>query len=67
MKYLFPLGDFKRLFMEMARIAREMGPARFGGLSVDGSKVRANAGKRKAMSCGRMVGEERRLAGVDAR
>ena len=61
------LGDFKRLFVEVARIAGEMGLARFGKLSVDGTKVRANASKRKAMSYGRMVEEERRLAGeIDA-
>ena len=61
------LGDFKRLFVEVVRIAGEMGVARFGKLSVDGTKVRANASKRKAMSCGRMVGEARRLSGgIDA-
>ena len=32
-----------------------------GKLSVDGTKVRANASKRKAMSYGRMQAEERRL------
>ena len=35
--------------------------ARFGTLSIDGTKVRANASKRKAMSYGRMVEEEKRL------
>ena len=39
------------------------GLARFGKLSVDGTKVRANASKRKAMSYGRMQEEERRLSG----
>ena len=38
-----------------------MGLARFGTLSIDGTKVRANASKRKAMSYGRMVEEEKRL------
>ena len=33
----------------------------FGKLSVDGTKVGANASKRKAMSRGRMLAEERRL------
>ena len=36
--------------------------ARLGTLSIDGTKVRANASKRKAMSYGRMVKEEKRLA-----
>ena len=57
------LADFKRLFVEVVGLARELGLARFGKLSVDGTKVRANASKRKAMSYGRMQAEERRLAG----
>ena len=57
------LEDFKALFAEVVRLAREMGVARFGKLSIDGTKVRANASKRKAMSYGRMLAEERRLQG----
>ncbi len=57
------LEDFKKLFVEVVRLARELGVASFGKLSVDGTKVRANASKRKAMSYGRMEAEERRLAG----
>ena len=44
------LGEFKGLFVEVVRVARELGLARFGKLSIDGTKVRANASKRKAMS-----------------
>ena len=55
------LEDFERMFVEVVRVAREMGVARFGTLSVDGTKVRANASKRKAMSYGRMLKEEARL------
>ena len=52
----------------MGRLARELGLARFGKLSIDGTKVRANASKRKAMSDGRMAKEERRLRGeIEAR
>ena len=40
-----------------------MGLANFGKLSIDGTKVRANASKHKAMSYGRMQEEERRLVG----
>ena len=55
------------MFVEVVGLARELGLARFGRLSVDGTKVRANASKRKAMSDGRMQEEERRLAGeIDA-
>ena len=61
------LEDFKRLFVEVVVLARELGLARFGRLSIDGTKLRANASKRKAMSYGRMEEEERRLAGeIDA-
>ena len=57
------LSDFRKLFVAVVRLARELGLARFGKLSIDGTKVRANASKRKAMSYGRMVEEERRLSG----
>ena len=61
------LEDFKALFVEVVRLAREFGLARFGKLSIDGTKVRASASKHKAMSYGRMQEEERRLAGeIDA-
>lgn len=55
------LADFERLFVEVVRLAGEMGLADFGKLSIDGTKVRANASKRKAMSFGRMKEEEARL------
>ena len=57
------LADFKKLFREVVCLAGELGLARFGKLSIDGTKVRANASKRKAMSYGRMAEEERRLTG----
>ena len=57
------LGDFKRLFVEVVRLAAETGVANFGKLSIDGTKVRANASKRKAMSYKRMREEEKRLGG----
>ena len=49
------------VFAEVVRLARTMGLAGLGRMSVDGTKVRANASKRKAMSYGRMAREERRL------
>ena len=55
------LADFQALFVEVVRLAQELGLARFGKLSVDGTKVRANASKRKAMSYDRMQAEEQRL------
>ena len=55
------LKDFQAVFAEVVCLARGMGLVGFGRVSVDGTKVRANASKRKAMSYGRMVKEERRL------
>ena len=40
--------DFRRLFVEVVRVARGMGPVPFGKLSADGTKVRANARRRAA-------------------
>ena len=61
------LEEFERMFVEVVRVTREMGVVRFGTLSVDGTKVRANASKRKAMSYGRMLKEEARLKEARAR
>jgi transposase len=55
------LEAFGELFVQVVRIAREAGVVRLGALAVDGSKVKANASKRKAMSYGRMLEQERRL------
>ena len=55
------LGDFRAVFAEVVLLARVLGLAGLGRVSVDGTKVRANASKRKAMSYGRMVKEEPRL------
>ena len=55
------LEELEGVFVEVVRVAREMGLVRFGTLSVDGTKVRALASKRKAMSDGRMLREEARL------
>lgn len=55
------LGAFEALFVQVIAIAREAGVVQLGALAVDGSKVKANASKHKAMSYGRMRDEERRL------
>tara|TARA_Y100001933_G_scaffold73233_1_gene74689 strand:+ start:5672 stop:6337 length:666 start_codon:yes stop_codon:yes gene_type:complete len=55
------LKDFKALFVEIVQIARAAGLVSLGTLAVDGTKVRANASKHKAMSYQRMQQEERRL------
>jgi transposase len=55
------LEAFGDLFVQVVQIAREAGVVRLGTLAVDGSKVKANASKRKAMSYGRMLEQERCL------
>ena len=55
------LEAFERLFVQVVQIARDAGLVRMGTLAVDGSKIRANASKRKAMSYERMQQEEKRL------
>lgn len=55
------VGTFEALFVNVVAIAREAGLVQLGALAVDGSKVKANASKHKAMSYGRMRQEETRL------
>ena len=46
------LKDFKKLFVQVVILGREMGMVRLGRLGIDGTKVRASASRRKAMSYG---------------
>ena len=55
------LAAFEALFVQVVQIAREAGVVQLGALAVDGSKVKANASKHKAMSYGRMRREAQRL------
>src|SRR5215210_722570 len=55
------LATFEALFVNVVQLAREAGFVHVGTLAVDGSKVKANASKHKAMSYGRMRQEETRL------
>jgi transposase len=55
------LATFEALFVNVVQIAREAGLVQLGAVAVDGSKVKANASKHKAMSYGRMRQEETRL------
>jgi len=56
------LEDFKSVFKEVVQIAREAELIQLGTLAIDGTKVRANASKHKAMSYDRLQQEEQRLA-----
>ena len=55
------LKEFESLFMQVVRIAREVGLVKLGTIAIDGTKIKANASKHKAMSHGRMKQEEQRL------
>ena len=62
------LADVAHRFREVVHLARELGLVELGALAIDGTKLRANASKRKAMSYGRMLREEQRLRiEIDAR
>lgn len=55
------LPEFRDIFVQVVQLAREVGLVKLGTVAVDGSKVKANASKHKAMSYGRMKEEEKRL------
>jgi len=48
------LAAFTTLFLETLRLAQEAGVAQLGRIALDGTKIRANASKHKAMSYARM-------------
>lgn len=55
------LGALKKLFVEVLRLCQEAGLVKLGHVALDGTKMKANASKHKAMSYGRMTEEEKRL------
>jgi transposase len=63
------LSDFRKihlkaleeLFQQVLGLALEVGALKLGRVALDGSKVKANASKHKAMSYGRMNETEKRL------
>ena len=55
------LAALEELFRQVLRITLETGTMKLGRVALDGSKVKANASKHKAMSYGRMRETEKRL------
>lgn len=55
------LDEFHRLFVQVVQLAQEAGLVKMGTVAIDGSKVKANASKHKAMSYDRMLVEEQKL------
>ena len=64
------ISDFRKrhlvalagLFKQVLGLCRRAGLVKLGHVSLDGTKIKANASKRKAMSYGRMVKAEAKLA-----
>ena len=52
------LAEFTELFTQVVRLAREMGLVKLGTIAVDGTKIKANASRHKAMSYARMQSTE---------
>jgi len=55
------LSALQGFFEQVLRLARELGALRVGRVALDGSKVKANASKHKAMSYGRLREKQRQL------
>jgi transposase len=55
------LAALEGLFVQVLRVCRRAGMVKLSHVSLDGTKVQANASKHKAMSYGRMCAEEKRL------
>ena len=55
------LKELSELFVQVVRLACEMGLVKLGKIAVDGTKVKANASRHKAMSYARMLKAEAEL------
>lgn len=54
----FHLKELSDLFVQVVHLAREMGLVKLGTIAVDGTKIKANASRHKAMSYERMLKAE---------
>jgi transposase len=55
------LKELLQLFVQVLRLCQEAGLVKLGHIALDGTKIKANASRHKAMSYGRMLTEEKRL------
>ena len=61
------LKELAELFVQVVQLARECGLVKLGTIAIDGTKLRANASRHKAMSYERMQAAELELRGqIDA-
>ena len=56
------LAAFSALFLDILRLCQQAGLVKLGRVALDGTKIKANASKHKAMSYGRMPEREAALA-----
>src|SRR5450759_3858598 len=56
------LAAFSALFLQVLRLCQQAGLVKLGRVALDGTKLKANASRHKAMSYGRMVEREAQLA-----
>src|SRR6266568_2713690 len=55
------LANLSQLFVEVLRLCQRAGLVKLGHVALDGTKIKANASKHKAMSYGRMGEAEKKL------
>ena len=55
------LAAIEELFVQTVRVCATAGLVKLGRIAIDGTKLRANASRHKAMSYGRMVEQEQQL------
>lgn len=55
------LKEFEKLFVQVLRLCQASGLVKLGQVALDGTKMKANASKHKAMSYGRMLKTEKKL------
>lgn len=55
------LPELEGLFLQVLQLCQEAGLVKLGHVSLDGTKIKANASRHKAMSYGRMKSEQKRL------
>src|SRR5207249_9551731 len=56
------MAALKELFVQVLRLCQEAGLVKLGKVAIDGTKVKANASKHKAMSYGRMKQKESEIS-----
>ncbi len=55
------IETLQKLFEQVLAMALEVGAVKVGRVSLDGTKLKANASKHRAMSYGRMIEKQRHL------